>query len=102
MNTPRTVNAAAETLKEIVEELTVTQKEIAAATGIPTAHLSGLKSGTRRFTPEHDLRLGRYFGQSEGFWLRLQTRADLRRAKAESPDLKKQVKPLKTESLAMA
>jgi addiction module HigA family antidote len=102
MNTKITVNAAAATLREIIEQIPATQKDIATATGIPTAHLSGLKNGTRRFTPEYDLRLARCFGQSEGFWLRLQNRADLRKAKAERPDLNKQVMPLKEEQLAIA
>jgi len=102
MKTIHTVNAAAETLREILEQIPLAQKEVAAATGIPTAHLSGLKNGTRRFTPEYDLRLSRYFRQSEGFWLRLQLRADLRRAKAEKPAIKKEVKPLKISALAIA
>lgn len=71
MNTTHTVNAAAETLREILEQIPVSQKEVAESTGIPSAHLSGLKNGSRRFTPEYDLRLSRYFSQSEGFWLRL-------------------------------
>lgn len=88
-----TVNAAAETLFEILDELPVPQKEVARATGIPTAHLSGLKKGQRRFTPEHDLRLSRYFKQSEGFWLRLQLQADLRKAKANNPNIFNEVAP---------
>lgn len=102
MNTPRTVNAAAETLRQIIDEIPASQKDIAEATGIPTAHLSGLKNGTRRFTPEYDLRLSRCFKQSEGFWLRLQNRADLRKAKSERPNLKKEVKPLKERQLVSA
>jgi addiction module HigA family antidote len=102
MKTKHTVNAAAETLREILEQIPLAQKEIAEATGIPTAHLSGLKNGTRRFTPEYDLRLSRYFRQSEGFWLRLQLRADLRRTMAEKPSIKKVVKPIKLSRLAIA
>lgn len=102
MNTIHTINAAAETLREILEQISVTQKEVADSTGIPSAHLSGLKNGNRRFTPEYDLRLSRYFRQSEGFWLRLQLRADLRRAKAEKPAIKKEVQPAKLSGLAIA
>jgi|TARA_B110000967_G_scaffold195912_1_gene225926 addiction module HigA family antidote len=102
MKNVNTVNAAAVTLREILEQIPVSQKTIAENTGIPSAHLSGLKNGTRRFTPEYDLRLSRCFKQSEGFWLRLQLRADLRKAKAAQPDIKTQVTPLKKAELAMA
>ncbi|MEM0966129.1 MAG: HigA family addiction module antitoxin [Verrucomicrobiota bacterium] len=97
-----TVNAAAATLDEILSELPVSQKEVAEATGIPTAHLSMLKAGNRRFTPEYDLRLSRYFRQSEGFWLRLQMRADIRKAKAEKPGITKEVKAIDQRKLVSA
>ncbi len=78
------INSFAETLKEILEELSISQKEVGLATGIAPSHLTEMKQGKRRVTPENDLRLSRYFGTSEGFWLRLQTNSDLRKARAES------------------
>jgi addiction module HigA family antidote len=78
------INSFAETLKEILEELSITQKEVALATGISPSHLTEMKQGKRRVTPENDLRLSRYFSTTEGFWLRLQTNSDLRKARAES------------------
>jgi plasmid maintenance system antidote protein VapI len=55
-----------------------------------------MKTGTRRVTPEYDLRLSRYFGTSEGFWLRLQLAADLRRVRAEKgSEIKRPIKPAK-------
>ena len=65
-------NYFAETLAETLEEWPETQAQIAEATGIPAPHLSAMKSGDRRCTPEYDLRLGRYFGTSPGYWMRLQ------------------------------
>jgi len=65
-------NFFAETLKETLEDWPHTQIEIAKATRIPAPHLSAMKSGERRCTPEYDLRLGRYFNTSPGFWMRLQ------------------------------
>ena len=78
------INSAAETLKEILNQIAIPQKTVATNTGIPSPHLSGLKKGTRRFTPIHDLKLSHYFGQSEGFWLRLQIRADIRKTKQKN------------------
>lgn len=53
--------------------------EVARATGIPLPHLSGMKSGQRRCTPEYDLRLGRCFDTSPGYWLQLQLAYDIDR-----------------------
>ncbi len=77
------INAFAETLRETLEEIAADQNTVALATGIPAPHLSGMKNGNRRITPEYDLRLSRYFGTSQGFWLRLQLASDLRRVQAE-------------------
>lgn len=90
------INSFAETLKEILEELSITQKEVGLATGIAPSHLTEMKQGKRRVTPENDLRLSRYFGTTEGFWLRLQTNSDLRKARAESgPSIKREVPVLR-------
>lgn len=94
MKTPP--NAFAETLRQTLEEIPADQKTVAQATGIPAPHLSAMKNGTRRVTPEYDLRLARYFGTSEGFWLRLQLASDLRKAHAEKgKEIRRRVKPLR-------
>ncbi|WP_269522630.1 HigA family addiction module antitoxin [Coraliomargarita parva] len=85
----------------MLEELPITQKQFAQATGIPEAHLSGLKKGNSRFTPEHDLRITRYLKQSEGFWLRLQLRADLRKAKAGKSFDRNKIKPIDDKLLTV-
>jgi addiction module HigA family antidote len=70
-------NYFSEVLKETLEESAVTQKDIAEAVGIPAAHLSEMKHGKRRITPENDLRLSRYFRITSGYFLRLQLRYEL-------------------------
>lgn len=71
-------NAFTETLKDTLEEIDIEQIEVSRATGIPASHLSAMKHGKRRITPEYDLRLSCFFGTSQGFWLRLQLAYDLR------------------------
>lgn len=83
MKTMPLPNAFAETLRETLDEWPATQKDIAAATGILASHLSEMKSGRRRCTPEYDLRLSRYFGMEEGFWMRLQLHFEMQRARIE-------------------
>ena len=72
-------NFFAATLRETLDEWSATMTEISHATGIPLPHLSGMKSGKRRCTPEYDLRLSRYFSTSRGYWMRLQLSYDMDR-----------------------
>jgi addiction module HigA family antidote len=82
-------NFFAVTLEETLDDWPDTMTLIAEATGIPLPHLSGMKSGDRRCTPEYDLRLSRYFGTSQGYWMRLQLSYDMdktRRQKGSTID----------------
>lgn len=83
MKTMPLPNSFAETLRETLDEWSCSQKEIAKATGILASHLSEMKHGRRRCTPEYDLRLSRYFGMEEGFWMRLQLHYEMQRVKLE-------------------
>jgi addiction module HigA family antidote len=65
-------NYFAETLREILEDGELPQARVAEATGIPASHLTQMKKGRRRCTPEYDLRLGKFYSVSPGYFLRLQ------------------------------
>ncbi len=58
--------------EEFLNELELSQNALAKAIGVPTNRISAIVNGTRRITADTDLRLCKYFGLSEGFWLRLQ------------------------------
>lgn len=51
--------------------------EVAAGTGVPRERLARLLACRERIDADLDLRLGRYFGMSKGFFLRLQNDFDL-------------------------
>jgi antitoxin HigA-1 len=51
--------------------------EVASSAGIDEKQLQLLLNGDISVTADFDLRLGRYFGMSEGFFLRLQNSFDL-------------------------
>lgn len=51
--------------------------EVATGAGIDEGRLAGLVAGEISIDADLDLRLGRYFGMSEGFFLRLQNSYDL-------------------------
>ena len=55
----------------------VTVEEAVAATGVTEAALNGFLNGTARIDADFDLRIGRFFGLSPGYLLRLQNSYDL-------------------------
>ena len=64
-------------LKELLEELRLSQYRLAQEIGVPAMRISYLVHGKRPITAELALRLGRYFGQSPRYWLNLQSRYDM-------------------------
>ena len=64
-------------LKELLDELRLSQYRLAHDIGVPTMRVSHVVRGKRPLTAELALRLGRYFGQSSRYWLQLQSRYDL-------------------------
>lgn len=64
-------------LTEFLEPLGVTQHRVAIAIGVPPRRINEIVHGTRRITADTALRLSKYFGTSERFWLNLQARYDL-------------------------
>ena len=65
-------------------------KEVAAGTGLDLEELSAILSGQRSIDANADLRLARYFGISEGFFLGLQIDYDLEEVRRiNGPELDK-------------
>lgn len=64
-------------LKELLDELGLSQYRLAHDIGVPAMRISHVVRGTRPLTAELALRLGRYFGQSSRYWINLQSRYDL-------------------------
>ena len=56
-------------------------EEVTGGTGLPPERLRALLDGHSAVDADVDMRLGRYFGMSEGFFLRLQNSYDLSLAK---------------------
>ena len=63
--------------EEFLEPLGLSQNALAQAIGVPSNRINELVRGRRRMTADTDVRLARYFGLSEGYWLRLQNTYDL-------------------------
>jgi addiction module HigA family antidote len=66
---------------EFMEPLELSPDKLAEALQIAPERLTAMLDGHRRIDADLDLRLGRYFGMSEGFFLRLQVSYELLEAK---------------------
>ena len=75
-----------EFLREMLDELTLTQSAFADAIGISPMRVSHVLRGERPVNAELALRLGRAFSQSPQYWLNLQSTYDLKIAQAHMKD----------------
>ena len=66
---------------EFLQPLAMSADALASEVGLPTARIAAIVGGERPVDAEVDLRLARYFGMSEGFFLRLQNSYELLEAK---------------------
>jgi addiction module HigA family antidote len=83
-------------LKELLDELKLSQYRIAQDLGIPAMRINHVVNGRRPVTAELALRLGRYFGQSPRYWINLQGRYDMDVAEdALSAQVTREVRPLR-------
>ena len=69
-----------EFLREILDELDLSQAQFARAIGVSPMRISHVVKGTRPVTAELALLFGRALGQSPQYWLNLQAAHDLKMA----------------------
>ncbi len=67
---------------------------LAKEIGVPAQRIGEIVAGRRSITADTDLRLCRFFGLSEGWWLRLQADYDTAVAKASMGRVLAKIKPL--------
>ncbi|MBA3518726.1 MAG: HigA family addiction module antidote protein [Rhizobiales bacterium] len=80
-------------LEEFLKPLGMSQSALARAIGVPPRRINEIVLGKRAVTADTDLRLGRYFGMSEGFFLRLQTSYELEEQKRKLGDVIERIVP---------
>jgi addiction module HigA family antidote len=73
-------------LSEFLQPMQLSQYALAKAIGVPARRINEIVLGKRAISPDTALRLSRFFGLSERFWLNLQTRHDLEVAKDRLAD----------------
>ena len=66
---------------EFMEPMGISAYKLAHETRVPTSRIQDILHGRRKITADTSLRLGKYFGVSDRFFLNLQSDVDLRTAK---------------------
>ena len=64
-------------LEEFLKPMDLSQNALARAVSVPPRRINEIVLGKRAITADSDLRLARYLGMSEGFFLGLQSDFDL-------------------------
>ena len=82
--------------EEFLLPMDVTQHRVAVSIGVPPRRINEIVHGKRRITDDTALRLARYFGTTELFWLNLQTRYDLETEKDRLGATLQEIRPLQS------
>ena len=82
-------------MADFLEPLGVTQHRLAVAIGVPPRRINEIVHGKRRISADTALRLARYFGTTDRFWLNLQVRFDLEVEKDHLGNALDGIQPLK-------
>ncbi|MPY97655.1 MAG: HigA family addiction module antidote protein [Actinophytocola sp.] len=64
-------------VEEFLIPLEITQHRLAVEIGVPPRRINEIVHGKRRISADTALRLARYFGTSERFWINVQSRYDI-------------------------
>lgn len=64
-------------LEEFLKPLNISQYRLAKDINVPARRINEIVQGKRAISADTALRLSRYFGLSERFWMNLQARDDL-------------------------
>ena len=64
-------------MEEFLKPMSLSQYRLAKDINVPARRINEIVHGKRSITPDTALRLSRFFGLSERFWINLQARYDL-------------------------
>jgi addiction module HigA family antidote len=80
-------------LEEFLKPIGISQYRLAKEIGVPPQRIGEIVAGRRAITADTDLRLCRFFGLSDGWWLRGQVRYDTECAKDALAGALAKIKP---------
>ncbi|ALV26952.1 HigA family addiction module antitoxin [Pannonibacter phragmitetus] len=80
-------------LEDFLKQMDLSQNALARALDVPPRRINEIVLGKRSISADTDLRLARYFGISEGFFLGLQADYDLMQRRREIAEDLAQISP---------
>jgi len=80
-------------LEDFLKPMGLSQYRLAKEIGVPAQRISQIIAGKRSVTADTDLRLCRFFGLSNGYWLRAQVAHDTEVAERTLGPLLNKIKP---------
>jgi antitoxin HigA-1 len=80
-------------MEEFLRPAALSRTALARAIGVPPRRINEIVLGKRTVTADTDLRLARYFGISDGFFLTLQADHDLMERRRQIDPQLKSIKP---------
>jgi len=83
--------------EEFLLPMEITQQQLADGIHVPFQRINELVNGKRGVTPSTSLRLAKFFGMSEDFWMNLQVRWDLHRARIKEQTILEKIRPVETQ-----
>ncbi len=86
-------------LEEFLKPMGLSQRDLAAAIHVSYQRINEIVNRHRGITPSTALRLAKFFGNSEGFWLNLQLRWDLYQARQVEEKVLEHIRPLHAQGV---
>lgn len=65
-------------MEDFIQGFEITQNKLAVSIGVSPRRINGIVHGKRGITADTAIRLARYFGTSDEFWMNLQSNYELR------------------------
>ena len=79
--------------EEFLEPMGITKYRLAKEIGVPAQRIGEIVAGNRSITADTDLRLCRFFGLSNGYWLRAQAAYDTEVAESVLAEQRINIRP---------
>ena len=83
-------------MEDFLKGFGITQNKLAVSIGVPPRRINEIVHGKRGITADTAIRLARYFGTSEEFWMNLQSHYELRMERRALRDSVEAITPLQS------
>jgi antitoxin HigA-1 len=80
-------------LEDFLKPMGLSQYRLAKEIGVPPQRIGDIVAGKRAITADTDLRLAKFFGLSNGYWLRAQAAYDTEVAEIELRQVLAKIRP---------